>query len=156
MLSFKMFLTEVTEFQTEKGSIYKYFNGRTQRNKTKHDFHEPNDFGEKELSDKTLFIDPLLAQEIGWWQSVDARKRLILTDKITLISWNSKINNWGRDRTVSTDVGYSLTPVLGRCPLELWIRDLDIENDIKTQVPSKKFVQVYKKTHPGNKIIVMK
>lgn len=148
MLTFRSFLE--TAFMTAKGSTYQFDRGRSKRNKVKHDFHEPGDVGEKEISDKTIFVNSDVASEIGWWgQSNAAQKRLILADnKVWLISWNQNEKRMGMDR-IEGDNSYALFPEVGKNPLELWHLD-------KEPYPWRQpGMEVYKKSHPGTPIVKM-
>ena len=146
MENFSQWLNE-SSFKTSKGSVYKFSNGKSQRNKSVHSYHDRGDSGEKPISERTVFINPKLAQEIGMWGSSSApKKRIILFQgKIYLLSLNERSQAHGQDK-IYADNSFVNEPEIGLCPLELWKLDV-------TKWPwSKAGMEVYKDSHPGNDI----
>lgn len=146
-MKFKKWLFENTVFQTEKGSIYEFDGKRSRRYKSQHAGHETADVGWKPQSELTVFINPELAREIGMWNTSSSQgKRLILADKIYLISKNPQSEQYGLDRTYAT-ADFSRTPQIGLSPLELW------QQDNKQYSWSKPGLLVFAGNHPGNPIV---
>jgi hypothetical protein len=144
---FSEWLNESITFTTAKGSVYKFSNGRSQRNKSTHQYHDIKDQGEKEISDRTVFVEQGFAREVGMWGTSSAKKkRVILYDgKIFLVSWNDKAGKHGLDKNIG-DNSFVNEPKVGLCPLELWIVD-------QTEWPwFKQGMEIYKNSHPGNEI----
>lgn len=138
-------LSEEIAFQTAKGSSYVFSNGRTFRTKAAHVGHYPDDVGKKQQSEKTVFISPDLAREIGMWQtSSSTKKRVVLFgDRLFLLSISKEKH--GLDK-IYADNRLSLQPEIGLSPLELWQRD---------EYPwtwLKQGMEVFAGTHPGNAI----
>lgn len=106
-------------FKTSKGSTYDFGDGgTTKRNKSLHAGHDKGDVGEKKPSEQTLFLKPEHAQEIGMWQSLQAKGKRILVqgDEVLLLSDNPKTGKKGLDGRFK----FSDEPSIGSSPLELW------------------------------------
>lgn len=147
-MRFKQFIEAGIGFQTDKGSVYQFLDGKTIRNKSVHEFHPIDDHGVKPQSDMTVFIDPILAREIGMWQTSSAEKKriILMNNHITLVSLNAIQQRHGIDK-ISGNSSYSMMPKNGLCPLELFQRD-------QMNWPWKKAgMQVFSGSHPGNKIV---
>lgn len=153
MMRFKEWLSESVVFQTKQGSTYVFDKQKTIRNKSVHQFHDLSDHGLKEQSFITVFIKFDFAREVGMWQTSSAKKRIILdtiNNKVILISFNEKQNEFGRDRNIS-DSSYWLEPKIGLCPLELFQKDEKIhQNPPRWMKPN---FLVCKGSHPGNEIV---
>ncbi len=147
-MRFKQLFETGVVFQTDKGSVYQFANGRTIRNKSVHEFHPINDQGMKPQSDMTVFIDPMLAREIGMWQtsSADKKRIILMNNHVTLVSLNPTQQRHGIDK-VTGNSSYTTMPKNGLCPLELFQRD-------QTNWPwMKAGMQVFSGSHPGNAIV---
>jgi hypothetical protein len=148
MMTFKNWLNEDSStFTTSRGSTYEFDAGRSRRNKSLHQYHDISDVGMKEISDRTVFIDQQFAREIGMWGSSSAeKKRIVLAaGKVYLLSWNAAAGKHGMDKIISTNA-FSTIPVVGKCPLELWKKDM-------TPWPwLSSGMEVYRDSHPGSPI----
>ncbi len=127
------------QFETAQGSTYAVNGQSTTRNKSQHAGHDPQDMGLKEPSEKTVYVDPKLATEIGAWNTLSAGgKRIrIAGDQIQLLSKNPRTGQLGIDRTINNPA-FTTAPELGKSPLELWKSD---ERGM------------YASNHPGNAIV---
>ena len=109
-------------FTTAQGSTYEvHEDGTTTRTKSPHQGHDPKDAGLKPRSQKTFYVSPEVAQQVGMWNTLEADgKRIVIQgDKVTLISKNPKTGAHGRDGRYDV----SNTPQPGLHPLELWDAD---------------------------------
>lgn len=146
MINFKRwFLVENNGFQTSQGSVYLIRNQGTQRYKTTHQYHDKTDIGFKTPSDKTVYIDPKFASEVGAWTTSNAPKKRVLlqNNKVVLLSWNGMQNKFGIDR-LHYDPTFTLQPEVGKAPLELWTPDAYF---------TQSGMEVFKSVHPGNVIV---
>lgn len=152
-MMFKKWLQESVTFKTKQGSTYIFEKQKTIRNKSVHQFHDLEDHGLKDPSFITVFIEPEFAREVGMWQTSNAKKRIILdtiNNKVLLISFNEKRNQYGLDRIIS-DSSYWLQPKIGLCPLELFQKDEKLHSNPPGWM--KPNFLVCKGSHPGNNII---
>lgn len=129
----------VSVFKTSQGSVYQFDGTTTVRNKSLHKMHDSSDVGLKSRSEKTIFISPDLATEIGMWNTgSNSGKKVVLSEgRVYLLSDNSKTGKPGIDKIIS-DANYSDNPSIGKSPLELWEKDNR---------------GMYSNNHPGNKIV---
>lgn len=134
---------KIVGFTTSKGSTYTLKGNTTQRTKTLHEGHDPKDVGLKTPSQHTVYVDPAFATEVGMWQSSNWKdKQVGLTPdgKVILTSVNPETGVRDRDSVIGNNA-FSLTPEVGKSPLELW-----------------KFNQEgrFEGNHPGNPIVELK
>lgn len=133
-------------FQTEKGSVYKYFSDHTtSRFKAKRYGHD--DFGQKEKSDKTIYVshDVAPALTAAGLQNLGGKgARVILKGNLaSLITWNKSQDKWGISPSAK-NIPYSLLPGIDLSPIELWGRSNDIPG-----------YEAYRLMHAGNRIVAM-
>ena len=123
-------------FKTAKGSVYTFADGKTKRNKSLHQFHDPKDVGEKPISGLTLFLAPEDARKIGFWQASNAPGKQIEVDgdEVIASSLNMLTGVRGLDERIRI---VSRNPAIGLSPLELWDQRSD---------------KSWRGTHPGNVI----
>lgn len=130
-------------FKTSKGSTYSLSaDGKTQRTKTLHQGHDPNDTGLKSLSDDTVYVDKNESSRIGSHFGMDKESRpkiLYREDGIYLVSWNKQANRWGIN---GKPIPYTKNPEVGKSPIEMWGIDTDPQLGKKVS-----------KIHAGNEII---
>jgi 2'-5' RNA ligase len=136
----------VTFFRTGQGSLYaRHPSGQTIRVKSPHAGHEAKDVGLKRASERTVYIDPERAKDLGMWQTSSAEgKRLVLHNgHVHLTSKNAATGQYGRD---GPPIPFSEAPAPGLSPLEL--------NDRSSREvqPSLAGGQVWKGSHPGSPI----
>lgn len=137
-------------FQTEKGSIYlTHDDGTTTRHKeAREDVGHEGDFGWKERTQKTVYVDPLMVGGLSaaGLEGVGSRgARLLIKDgKATLALWNDATNKWGITPSLANVPVYD-KPAPGLAPLELWNK--------KDDVPAG--FEGYAGQHAGNKIVAM-
>lgn len=123
-------------FKTAKGSTYSFADGKTKRNKSLHQFHDPKDIGEKPISGLTLFLAPTDARKIGFWQASNAPGKRIEVKGDEVVA--SSLHPLTGVRRVDERIGIaSRTPAVGLSPLELWDQGSDM---------------AWRRTHPGNPI----
>ncbi|WP_052350572.1 LPD38 domain-containing protein [Paenibacillus gorillae] len=132
-----------TGFKTSKGSTYTLGeNGSTQRTKTLHEGHNPNDVGLKTPSQLTVYVDKDVAKLIGSHGSLnkEADPRVVLgPDGMYLVSKNSSTGRWGWH---GDKIPYTSEPEVGKSPIEFW----NITQDAEVGAYSKKY-------HAGNDIV---
>lgn len=128
----------VTSFETAQGSTYTVDGETTTRTKSLHKGHDPKDVGLKEPSQKTVYVDPKFATEVGMWNTSSGKQKLIILKdgKVMLISRADQGASHGRDPLIN-DSSFSTTPAVGLSPLEL---------------TNMNGVGAYAGNHPGNAI----
>lgn len=125
-------------FKTAKGSTYDlHEDGTTTRNKSLHAGHDPKDVGLKPRSERTLYVDPEFAREIGMWNtSSSGHKRIVVRgDELLMTSRNLASGKQGLDKTINS-AKFSTSPTIGSAPVELW----------------KSGAEGFAGNHPGNPI----
>ncbi len=129
----------VTGFTTAQGSTYTWDGGRSQRNKAQRPGHA--DSGPKEMSDRTVFVEPRAAQEIGMWQgsSSSGRRLIFQGDEVILTSLNPKTGQRGIDGRFK----FITTPLISLHPLEVWGRSEELK---------KQNLEGWRGNHPGSAI----
>lgn len=123
-------------FKTAKGSVYSFADGKTKRNKSLHEFHDPKDVGEKPTSGLTVFLSPVDARKIGFWQASNGQAKQVEIKGNEVVA--SSLHPLTGARRVDERINIaSRTPAINLSPLELWGQSSD---------------GAWKRTHPGNPI----
>lgn len=133
-------------FKTEKGSVYKYYSDyTTERFKAKRYGHD--DFGQKERSDKTIYVshDVAPALTAAGLQNLGGKgARVILRGNLaSLITWNKSQNKWGMSPSAK-NIPFYMSPEIGLSPIELW--------GMVDDVPG---YEAYRLMHAGNRIVAI-
>lgn len=136
----------IVGYKTAKGSTYEvHAGGETTRTKSDHTAagHDPGDVGVKQKSVKTIYVDPRIASALsaaGITAPGGTSWRVALRDgKATLISRRAD-RPWGA-APESRGIPFSLTPEVGKAPVELW--------KLTDDVPGH---ESYSGMHAGNEI----
>lgn len=111
-------------FITAKGSTYEFSGSSTRRFKTPHKGHAQTDVGWKSPSDRTVYLKPEDANEVGMLGSLSgtAAKRVVIDDARGVVVTMSQPIKWaGTNKWQKLgEFPFTETPAVGAAPLEVW------------------------------------
>lgn len=114
---------QISTFKTAQGSSYVVdAEGRTTRAKSAHVGHDPADVGQKQQSEKTVYVDELASRAIGMQGQVQGSRRGMVENdgRLYPVAWNAAENRWGVAPSSRGGFEFSHVPEVGKHPIELW------------------------------------
>lgn len=147
---------KVSGFTTSQGSTYAVDGESTQRTKSLHKMHDPNDVGLKKPSQRTVYVSPEDATRIGQHNTLnkEARAKVELTDEGIVLT-----NKWGREpdgrtytKTKREVIPYTSSPEVGKAPVEFFKGGSNHPGNEITNVESAPLDGVEPQTQPFGRL----